>query len=209
MKTEYPAQPETSAARSKRAWVAWQATPERRYRESSTRRGGAAQDLHGQTADAARNTAATIDKWLRRTIETQPRTVAIVARLGSAGCSAECTGRSDRWPWLQGLHKAALAFEREQRRRENQRRKEEVVRARERKRRAQVVAKAQAALEKGKREHDSRASSIEAERAALEKRLQAEDARWGNRKRSWRAHCAKQANRARRAGPRRSLSAFG
>ena len=154
MKTEYPAQPETSAARSKRAWVAWQATPERRYRESSTRRGGAAQDLHGQTADAARNTAATIDKWLRRTIETQPHTVAIVARLGSAGCSAECTGRSDRWPWLQGLHKAALAFEREQRRRENQRRKEEVVRARERKRRAQVVAKAQAALEKGKREHE-------------------------------------------------------
>jgi colicin import membrane protein len=78
--------------------------------------------------------------------------------------------------------KAALAFEREQRRRETQRRKEEVVRARERTRRAQVVAKAQAALEKGKREHDSRASSIEAERAALEKRLQAEDARWGKQK---------------------------
>ena len=77
--------------------------------------------------------------------------------------------------------KAALAFEREQRRRENQR-KEEVARARERKRRAQVVAQAQAALEKGKREHDSRASSIEAERAALQKRLQAEDARWGKQK---------------------------
>jgi hypothetical protein len=78
--------------------------------------------------------------------------------------------------------KAALAFEREQRRRENQRRNQEAARARERKRRAHVVAKAQEALEKGKREHDSRASSIEAERAALEKRLQAEDARWGKQK---------------------------
>jgi uncharacterized protein YjbJ (UPF0337 family) len=40
---------------------------------------GAAQDLYGQTADAARDTAASFDKWLRRTIETQPYTVAIVA----------------------------------------------------------------------------------------------------------------------------------
>jgi len=40
---------------------------------------GAAQDLYGQTAGAARDTAATFDKWLRRTIETQPYTVAIVA----------------------------------------------------------------------------------------------------------------------------------
>ena len=44
---------------------------------------GAAQDLYGQTADAARDTAASFDKWLRRTIETQPYTVAIVAlRIG-------------------------------------------------------------------------------------------------------------------------------
>jgi hypothetical protein len=40
---------------------------------------GAAQDLHGQATDAARDSAATFDKWLRRTIETQPYTVAIVA----------------------------------------------------------------------------------------------------------------------------------
>jgi uncharacterized protein YjbJ (UPF0337 family) len=40
---------------------------------------GAAQDLYGQTADTARDTAATFDKWLRRTIETQPYTAAIVA----------------------------------------------------------------------------------------------------------------------------------
>ena len=40
---------------------------------------GAAQDLYGQTADAARDTAATFDKWLRTTIETQPYTVALAA----------------------------------------------------------------------------------------------------------------------------------
>ena len=40
---------------------------------------GTAQDLYGQTADAARDSAATFDKWLRKTIETQPYTVALVA----------------------------------------------------------------------------------------------------------------------------------
>ena len=40
---------------------------------------GAAQDLYGQTADAARETAVTFEKWLRNTIETQPYTAAMVA----------------------------------------------------------------------------------------------------------------------------------
>ena len=40
---------------------------------------GTAQDLYGQTADAARDTAGNLDKWLRNTIETQPYTTAIVA----------------------------------------------------------------------------------------------------------------------------------
>ena len=40
---------------------------------------GAAQDLDGQTSDAARETAVTFDKWLRNTIETQPYTAAFVA----------------------------------------------------------------------------------------------------------------------------------
>src|SRR6516162_6354931 len=40
---------------------------------------GTAQDLYGQAADAARDSAATFDKWLRNTIETQPYTTAIVA----------------------------------------------------------------------------------------------------------------------------------
>jgi uncharacterized protein YjbJ (UPF0337 family) len=40
---------------------------------------GTAQDLYGQTADAARDTAGNLDRWLRTTIETQPYTTAIVA----------------------------------------------------------------------------------------------------------------------------------
>jgi uncharacterized protein YjbJ (UPF0337 family) len=47
---------------------------------------GAAQDLYGQARDtaadaavAARDSAASLEKWLRRAIETQPYTAAIVA----------------------------------------------------------------------------------------------------------------------------------
>jgi uncharacterized protein YjbJ (UPF0337 family) len=40
---------------------------------------GTAQDMYGQAADAARDTAITFDKWLRNTIETQPYTSAMVA----------------------------------------------------------------------------------------------------------------------------------
>jgi uncharacterized protein YjbJ (UPF0337 family) len=40
---------------------------------------GTAQDLYGQTADVARQSAATLDSWLRNAIETQPYTTALVA----------------------------------------------------------------------------------------------------------------------------------
>jgi uncharacterized protein YjbJ (UPF0337 family) len=40
---------------------------------------GTAQDLYGQAADSARESAMTFDRWLRRTIETQPCTSALVA----------------------------------------------------------------------------------------------------------------------------------
>jgi uncharacterized protein YjbJ (UPF0337 family) len=40
---------------------------------------GRAQDLYGQTADTARQTATTLDSWFRETIETQPYTTAVVA----------------------------------------------------------------------------------------------------------------------------------
>jgi colicin import membrane protein len=77
---------------------------------------------------------------------------------------------------------AALAFEREHRKREGQRRKEEAAIAKERGRREKAAADAQAAIETAKREHEKRASTIEMERARLEKRSQAEDARWEKHK---------------------------
>jgi uncharacterized protein YjbJ (UPF0337 family) len=40
---------------------------------------GKAQDLYGQAADTARDTATTLDSWFRDAIETQPYATAIVA----------------------------------------------------------------------------------------------------------------------------------
>jgi uncharacterized protein YjbJ (UPF0337 family) len=48
---------------------------------------GAAQDPFGQTADAARQTAITFDKWLRKTIETQPYTSAFNGAVSPKGAS--------------------------------------------------------------------------------------------------------------------------
>ena len=59
----------------------------------------------------------------------------------------------------KAARKAALAFEREQRRRESQRRKEEAARERQVQRREQAIAKAQAALEKGERVLERRATT--------------------------------------------------
>jgi hypothetical protein len=74
--------------------------------------------------------------------------------------------------------KAALAYEREQRRRELERAREAAARQKERERRQQAVDKAQAGLDKAEREHAKRTAGIQAEAEALEKRAQAEDARW-------------------------------
>jgi len=40
---------------------------------------GQARDSAADAAGAARDTAATLEQWLRRTIETQPYTTAIIA----------------------------------------------------------------------------------------------------------------------------------
>ena len=74
--------------------------------------------------------------------------------------------------------KAALAYEREERRRELQRAKEEAARQKEREHRKQAVDKAQAALDKAEQEHSKRASAIKAKVEALEKSSQSEEARW-------------------------------
>lgn len=78
--------------------------------------------------------------------------------------------------------KAALAYEREERRRESERAREEAARQKERERRQQAVDKAQAALDKAEQEHVKRAAAIQAEVEALAKRSQTEDARWNKEK---------------------------
>ena len=78
--------------------------------------------------------------------------------------------------------KAALAYEREQRRRDLERAKEEAARRKERERRQQAVDKAQAALDNAEQEHAKRAAAIQAEIEALEKRSQVEKARWDREK---------------------------
>jgi len=82
----------------------------------------------------------------------------------------------------QAARKAALAYEREQRQRESQRRKQETARAKERERREQAIAKAQAAIEAAERAHEQRAGQIDTERAALEASSQAEVERWKKQK---------------------------
>jgi colicin import membrane protein len=74
--------------------------------------------------------------------------------------------------------KAALAFEQEQRQRESERRKQEAVEAEQRERRQRAIAKAEAALDKATRKHETKVGVIEKERAELEKRAQAEEDRW-------------------------------
>ncbi|MEY9594386.1 uncharacterized protein with WD repeat [Bradyrhizobium yuanmingense] len=74
--------------------------------------------------------------------------------------------------------KAALAYQREERRRESERAREEAARQRERERRQQAVDKAEAALDKAEQEHAKRVAAIQAEVEALAKRSQTEDDRW-------------------------------
>jgi hypothetical protein len=74
--------------------------------------------------------------------------------------------------------KAALAYEREHRRRERERAREEAAKQKDRERRQQAIDKAQAALDKAERNHAERAAAIQAEVEALERRTQAEDDRW-------------------------------
>jgi colicin import membrane protein len=82
----------------------------------------------------------------------------------------------------KAAREAALAFERERKRRDSERRKEETAREKERKRREQAIAKAETALEEAKRDHETKVEEIKRDRAALDRRSQAEDARWEKQK---------------------------
>ena len=80
----------------------------------------------------------------------------------------------------QAARKAALAFEKAAKQRENEGRKEEVKRAKQRERRQRTIARAAAALEKAKREHDEKVSGIET--PATGRRSEAEVSRWEKQK---------------------------
>jgi hypothetical protein len=73
--------------------------------------------------------------------------------------------------------RAAVAYEREQKR-DRARVREEAARQKEREHRQHAVDKAQSALDKAERGHADRAGAILAEADAIEKRAQAENARW-------------------------------
>jgi len=79
MKIALLAQPESSVTKSRKRRVVLVAIPQTQIKGMANQAAGTAQDLYGQAADAARDSAATFDKWLRNTIETQPYTTAIVA----------------------------------------------------------------------------------------------------------------------------------
>jgi colicin import membrane protein len=74
--------------------------------------------------------------------------------------------------------KAAAEFEREQKRRDAERREEEAAREKERAKRGNAVAKAQAALDAAQQEHTGRSQYLEAERRDVNQRIEAEDRRW-------------------------------
>jgi colicin import membrane protein len=78
--------------------------------------------------------------------------------------------------------RAALRYEKEQRKRESQLRKEKAASAKKGERRQKLIDKAKVAIELAKREYDQRAGKIDAERAALNERSQVEDAHWQKQK---------------------------
>ena len=91
-------------------------------------------------------------------------------------------GRSRRRPHRTAdpavERKAALAFEKEERRRERERVREEAAREQVRERRQQAIEKAQGALDKARRKYEGDAADIRAEIQKLEERLQTEEAKW-------------------------------
>jgi colicin import membrane protein len=77
---------------------------------------------------------------------------------------------------------AAIAYARDQKRRDRERRREEAAQESERKRREQATAKADAELEEARHAHGIKTEEIAAARAALDQQSEAEEVRWGKQK---------------------------
>jgi hypothetical protein len=71
-----------------------------------------------------------------------------------------------------------VAFEKEQKKRDGERRQEEAAQAKERRHRAQAIAAAEAALDQARQRHEATTADIEKARAALDRKSAAEDTRW-------------------------------
>jgi colicin import membrane protein len=73
---------------------------------------------------------------------------------------------------------AAVAFDREHKRRQRQSRREELAQQKERERRDRAIAAATVALEDGKRAHEASIAELEKARATLDRKREAEEVRW-------------------------------
>lgn len=107
--------------------------------------------------------------------------------VGKAGKKSATPAAKRREPASRPLddkaaRKAAIAFEKEQKRREIHRRSEEKARRKQGERRDRAIAAATAALEGAEREHRKKVDQIDLDRAALDRRAEAEEARWKKEK---------------------------
>jgi colicin import membrane protein len=82
----------------------------------------------------------------------------------------------------KAAREAAVAFARDQKRRDTERRRQDAAQESERKRRGRAIAKAETALEAGKRTHELKTAEIAAERSALDRWSEAEETRWHRHK---------------------------
>jgi colicin import membrane protein len=77
---------------------------------------------------------------------------------------------------------AAIAYARDQNRRDSERRREEAAQESERKRRERATAKADAEFEEARQAHYIKTEEIAAARAALDRQSEAEELSWGKQK---------------------------
>ncbi|QHO73624.1 cell envelope biogenesis protein TolA [Bradyrhizobium sp. CCBAU 051011] len=102
---------------------------------------------------------------------------------GSKRSGRKSQGRKAQRPSRRGNdqaadRKAALAFEKEHKRRARERAKEEAALEKERERRQHAIDKAQGALDAARRKHEEKTAGIRAELEALEEEARVEEARW-------------------------------
>jgi colicin import membrane protein len=82
----------------------------------------------------------------------------------------------------KAAREAPIAYARDQKRRDSERRRQEAAQEAERGRREHAIAKAEIALEGAKRTHAIKSDEIAAARSALDRQSEAEETRWDKQK---------------------------